>query len=195
VYFVIAYMCYITTYTSENQSRTAFHLAGAFAFETRDWAALAERIPQAGRTRKGRAPAETPLARRVTPAQNKNGKLPAQAADPCALGAGASALSPGSVGSTSLKVAPNTVEGRLRSNRSRRAGPAGPLEERYHLTLTPMRATRGATTDWIWLAFAAFWVPRRPWIVLLLVRLNTSSDGTMPRPLNLSGRSTRKSRL
>ena len=42
-----------------------------------------------------------------------------------------------------------------------------------------MRATRGATSAWMLLAFEVFCVPRTPRTVLLLVKLNTSGDGTI----------------
>src|SRR5262245_50190280 len=52
------------------------------------------------------------------------------------------------------------------------------LSVSYQVTRTPNRSTRGATIAWIWLAFAAFCVPRIACTVFPLVRLNTSSDGT-----------------
>src|SRR5687767_10534333 len=70
-----------------------------------------------------------------------------------------------------------------------------PLSRSYQVIRTPNRTTRGATIAWIWLAFAAFCVPRIACTVFELVRLNTSSDGTNFRVDRLIGRSTWKSTL
>ena len=65
----------------------------------------------------------------------------------------------------------------------------------YQFILTPKRTTRGATIAWIWLAFEAFCVPRIACTVLVLARLNTSSDGVKRTVPMLTGRSTCRSML
>ena len=70
-----------------------------------------------------------------------------------------------------------------------------PLTRSYQFMRTPNRTTRGATIAWIWLAFAAFCVPRIACTVFEFATLKMSSDGTNFMVDRLIGRSTWKSRF
>src|SRR5262245_26589732 len=78
---------------------------------------------------------------------------------------------------------------------SQRPPSFGCLQALYQWTRTPTRSTRGARTELMLLAVAAFCVRCSAWIVFEFITLNTSIDGMNRMVPSLTGRSTCTSRF